>query len=116
MLTGIHPKLPMRDKTATKRFYLDNLAFEELGDYGDYLMVGKDDIEIHFFKFKELNPLDNYGMVYIRTTEIHTLYSNLLENKILIHPNAPLQKKPWGQWEFSLLDPDHNLLTFGQSF
>jgi len=23
--------------------------------------------------------------------------------------------KPWGQKEFALLDPDHNLLTFGQA-
>lgn len=115
MLTAIHPKLPMRDKETTKRYYLDNLAFEELADYGDYLMIGKDSIEIHFFEFKDLNPLDNYGMVYIRTTEIQTLYNNLLDYKIAIHPNAPLLEKPWGQWEFSLLDPDNNLLTFGQS-
>ena len=26
-----------------------------------------------------------------------------------------LQIKPWGQKEFSLLDPDYNLLTFGES-
>jgi hypothetical protein len=25
-----------------------------------------------------------------------------------------LEIKPWGMKEFSLLDPDHNLLTFGQ--
>jgi len=25
-----------------------------------------------------------------------------------------LEKKPWGQKEFSMLDPDNNLLTFGQ--
>jgi len=31
-----------------------------------------------------------------------------------IHPNAPLEAKPWGQLEFFLLDPDNNLLTFGQ--
>jgi hypothetical protein len=26
-----------------------------------------------------------------------------------------MEIKPWGQIEFSLLDPDHNLLTFGQT-
>jgi hypothetical protein len=26
-----------------------------------------------------------------------------------------LEIKPWGQKEFSLLDPDNNLLTFGES-
>jgi hypothetical protein len=39
----------------------------------------------------------------------------LLDNKIWIHPNGQLEIKPWGQKEFALLDPDHNLLTFGQS-
>jgi hypothetical protein len=52
--------------------------------------------------------------VYIRTNDIETLYQSLLEKKISIHPNGPLESKPWGQKEFSLLDPDKNLLTFGQ--
>jgi catechol 2,3-dioxygenase-like lactoylglutathione lyase family enzyme len=49
MLTAICPKLPMRDKAATKRFYIDRLGFKELGDYDGYLMVKKDSVEIHFF-------------------------------------------------------------------
>lgn len=114
MLTHIHPKLPMRNKSATKDYYLNQLGFKELGDYGDYLMVAKEDIEIHFFEFKALDPKENYGQVYIRTNAIDQLYQSLLQNKVAIHPNGPLQTKPWGQREFSLLDPDHNLLTFGQ--
>ena len=39
---------------------------------------------------------------------------SFLYQKISIHPNGPLEIKPWGQKEFSLLDPDGNLLTFGQ--
>jgi hypothetical protein len=46
MLLNINPKLPMRQKPLTKEFYLKKLGFKELGDYGDYLMVGKDNIEI----------------------------------------------------------------------
>ncbi len=115
MLTNINPKLPMRSKAVTKDFYLNKLRFQELGDYNDYLMVGKDNIEIHFFEFKELNPKENYGQVYIRTDDIDKLYQSLLDNKISIHPNGHLQIKPWGQKEFALLDPDNNLLTFGQS-
>jgi hypothetical protein len=38
----------------------------------------------------------------------------LLKNKVNIHPNGPLTIKPWGQKEFSVLDPDNNLLTFGE--
>ena len=117
MLTHIHPKLPMRDKNATKDFYLNKLGFKEFGkaDYDGYLMIEKDDIQIHFFEFKDLDPNENYGQVYIRTNDIGQLYQSLLDNKIRIHPNGPLQLKPWGQKEFSLLDPDKNLLTFGES-
>ena len=62
-----------------------------------------------------LNPLENYGQVYIRVDDVDALYQEMLEHKVSIHPGGPLAVKPWGQMEFSLLDPDHNLLTFGQS-
>jgi catechol 2,3-dioxygenase-like lactoylglutathione lyase family enzyme len=116
MFTAIHPKLPMRDKTATKDFYINQLGFHMFGnaDYEGYLMVEKDNIQIHFFEFKELNPLENYGQVYIRTSNIEALYEQMKQTKAGIHPNGHLQTKPWGQKEFSMLDPDHNLLTFGE--
>ncbi len=117
MLTEINPKLPMRDKAVTREFYLTKLGFEEYGiaDFEGYLMVKKDNVQIHFFEFRELNPRENYGQDYIRTDDIDGLYKSLLEKKVSIHPNGHLQIKQWGQKEFSLLDPDNNLLTFGQS-
>ena len=106
----------MRNKEVTRVYYI-GLGFEEFGkaDYDDYLMVQKDQIQLHFFEFKNLDPKENYGQVYIRTDAIDSLYGSLLENNVLIHPNGRIQEKPWGQKEFSLLDPDNNLLTFGQA-
>jgi catechol 2,3-dioxygenase-like lactoylglutathione lyase family enzyme len=117
MLTKIHPKLPMRNKAVTKEYYLNQLGFRLVGnqDFEGYLMVEKDAIQIHFFEFKTLNPKENYGQVYIRTNNIDAVYQSFLDNNISIHPNGALETKPWGQREFVLLDPDHNLLTFGQS-
>lgn len=117
MLIAISPKLPMRNKAITRDYYLNKLGFEEFGsaDFDGYLMLKKDNIEIHFFEFKELDIKENDGQVYIRTDDIDNLYQSLLDNKISIHPNGHLQTKPWGQREFALLDPDNNLLTFGQS-
>lgn len=116
MLTAIHPKLPMRDKSVTKEYYINLLGFEQQGgEYDDYLMIKKDNIEIHFFLFKELDTKENYGQVYIRTNDIDTLYQSLLDNHVAIHPYGQLDIRPWGQREFALLDPDSNLLTFGQS-
>ncbi len=114
MLTDIHPKLPMRDRAKTKAYYLELGFLPSGGEYEDYLMMKKDQVEIHFFLYKELDPKENYGQVYIRTGDIDALYQSLLDHNIAIHPNGPLQDKPWGQREFSLLDPDNNLLTFGQ--
>jgi len=117
MLTAIHPKLPMRDKAITSNYYLHQLGFTLAGsaDYDGYLMVEKDNIQIHFFEYKDLDPKENYGQVYIRTNDIDGLYQSLLANNVAIHPAGHLATKPWGQKEFSLLDPDNNLLTFGQA-
>ena len=107
----------MRDKSVTREFYLNQLGFQQFGnDYDGYLMVQKDNIQIHFFVFKDLDPRDNYGQVYIRTDEISTLYQSMLDKKLSIHPAGHLQVKPWGQKEFSMLDPDNNLLTFGAGY
>ena len=107
----------MRNKTITKDYYINQLGFQAFGDndFDGYLMVHKDTIQIHFFEFKALDPKENYGQVYIRTNDIDKLYQLFLDNGISIHPNGHLETKPWGQREFALLDPDNNLLTFGQS-
>jgi len=114
MLTVVIPKLPMRNTFATKEFYLNKPGFTKLGDCGDYIIMKKDNFEIHFFEFKDLDPKKNYGQVYIRTNNIENAYREFLNNNVSIHPNGALETKFWGQKEFSLLDSDYNLLTFGQ--
>lgn len=112
MLTQINPKLPMRDKQTTKAFYIEKLGFDLFGyDYPNYLMVEKDEIQLHFFAFKDLDPKENYGQVYIRTNTIDTLYGHFKSQGVKM---TALEMKPWGQKEFAVLDPDNNLLTFGQ--
>jgi hypothetical protein len=114
VLQSIHPKLPMRHKAATRSFYIDQLGFEDIGriDYPGYLMIRKDEIEIHFFEFAELDPKENYGQVYIRTSDIRSLYEWMVSKNIRC---TALETKPWRQVEFATWDPDHNLLTFGES-
>ncbi|MFC4721743.1 hypothetical protein ACFO5O_05400 [Geojedonia litorea] len=55
MLTTIHPKLPMRNKAVTKDYYVNTLGFTIVGstNYDDYLMLEKDQAQIHFFKFQK---------------------------------------------------------------
>ncbi|PSK89803.1 bleomycin resistance protein [Taibaiella chishuiensis] len=116
MLQTVHPKLPMRDKAATLAFYRDRLGFNEVGpnSYEGYLMLEREGVQLHFFGFKALDPAENYGQVYIRTDDIEKIYRELSEQNI-VHPAGHLHTKPWGQRECAALDPDNNLLTFGQS-
>ncbi len=115
MLLEVNPKLPICNKEITKDYYLNKLGFKQFGaDYDAYLMIERDHIQLHFFEFKDLDPKENYGQVYIRTKEIERLYQSFLDNKVRIHPNSLLEVKPWGMKEFALLDTDFNLLTFGQ--
>ncbi len=117
MLTAIIPKLPMRNKSVTRHFYVNQLGFTYIGsdDFDPYLIVEKDHLQIHFFEFRTLDPKENYGQLYIRTDHVDELYQHMVNQQIAIHPNGHLANKPWHQREFSLLDPDNNLLTFGQS-
>lgn len=116
MISSIIAKLPMRDKAATRDFYCHKLRFQDIGsaDFDGYLLLERDGAELHFFAFAELNLAENYGQIYVRTPNIEALYAEFLANGVAIHPNGQLAAKPWGQKEFSVLDPDHNLLTFGQ--
>ena len=98
MLTDINPKLPMRDKSVTREFYINKLGFQQFGNnYDGYLMVQKDNIQIHFFEFKELDPKENYGQVYIRTDDIDNFYQSMLDKKLSIHPAGHLQANPGGK-------------------
>lgn len=114
MFTAINPKLPMRNKAVTKEFYINKLGFSIFGqaDYDGYVMLEKDQIQIHFFEFKDIDPKENYGQVYIRTNDIEAFYHQVKNNAV---KTTTLEYKPWGQKEFSILDPDNNLLTIGQS-
>ena len=115
MITSVIPKLPFTEKQKTQDFYL-KLGCTLDSDYGDYLIVSLEQIELHFFSFPDLKPDTSDFMIYIRIdSDIETYYQKFQDAGIAIHPNGKLEKKPWNQLEFSILDPCGTLLTFGQS-
>ncbi len=106
----------MRNKAITRAFYQQYLGFADIGehDYPEYLLLERDGQELHFFLFEALRESENYGQIYLRTDAIDDLYRSFQVLGTPIHPNGALGNRPWGMREFSVLDPDHNLLTFGQ--
>lgn len=118
MLFDVHPMLPMRNKAITKDFYVNQLGFTALNDqdtFPQYLMLKKDKVEIHFFLYPDLQIAEHDGMCYIRTDNVEEWYQLALNKKLDIPDLGHLKEKPWYQKEFSLRDPDNNLLTFGEN-
>jgi hypothetical protein len=111
----IIPKLPAIDLEKTRIYFETQLQFETSSWYPGYLIMEKGTAEIHFFSFADLDPLTNYAQVYVRLENgIDELYQDYLSRGVAIHPNGPLEDKPWSMREFSVLDPNNTLLTFGQ--
>lgn len=109
------PKLPAINLEETQSYFEKALGFTLISLYPEYAIMKNGDTELHFFEFKELDPLTNYSMIYIRVpSEIEKLYDGLRESGAIMHPNGKLEIKPWGVKEFAVLDPNHTLITFGQ--
>lgn len=114
MISLIIPKLPFINKEKTLDYY-QKLGFELVSDYGDYFITKYQQLEIHFFEFSTLVPEKSDFMIYLRIDNaIENFYQNIQDKGIEIHPNGNLETKPWNVSEFSLLDPNGTLLTFGE--
>jgi catechol 2,3-dioxygenase-like lactoylglutathione lyase family enzyme len=114
------PILPARDLEETRDFYL-RLGFEVAGwwpQFGGYAAFKRDELEVHFFLFRDLSPLENYGQCYWRVDDADALYreyslANLPRDG---HPRlVPIESKPWGMREFAVVDPNGNLVRIGQA-
>ena len=114
MIISIIPKLPFIEKQKTIDFYTQ-LDFTLQSDYGDYAIMTSEQTELHLFSFPSLQPAKSDFMIYLRIMDIESLYAALQKKGIAIHPNGKLEIKSWNQKEFSILDPNGTLLTFGQS-
>lgn len=115
MIQSAIPKLPFINKVLTIDFYIQQLGFELIADYGDYFLLKLDDAELHFFAYPDLKPEKSDFMIYLRVKDnIEALHAQWSHLKPALERLGNLELKPWGQKEFPLIDPNGTLLTFGQ--
>jgi catechol 2,3-dioxygenase-like lactoylglutathione lyase family enzyme len=110
-MTMAVPIIPARDTVASAEWYRDNLGFELVHTEPEYAIVERDDVGIHFWGPSGISPERSDTMFRIRVDGIDGLYEHCRAREI-VHPNAPLEEKPWGAREFAVIDRDGNLLTF----
>lgn len=105
------PVLASLDIRRTTEFFVSKLGFELVyASQGEYGIVRSGPVTIHFWACSDPGiPKATSCRVQVRG--IATLHE-LCRSAGIVHPNAPLQTKPWGNSEFAILDPDGNLVTF----
>ena len=112
------PTLPCRSMSATVEFY-KRLGFEGGAHEfnSEYAILRRGAVELHFFAHKELVPAESSAGCYIRVLDVESIYRAISPSQLPrtgIPRMDTLEDKPWGLREFSVVDPDGNLLRIGQ--
>lgn len=110
-MTMAVPIIPARETASSTAWYRDHLGFEVVHVEPEYAVVERDDVGVHFWGPSRIKPEDSMTMFRIKVSGIDELYEHCRAQGI-VHPNAPLEEKPWGAREFAVRDGDGNLVTF----
>ena len=117
MLTRACPILPSRDLDVTETFYAKlGFKFGSRYDAEGYLILYRDDVELHFFRAPDHVPETCDHGVYLRLTEV-AAWSDDLAEKIPERDGfprfSPAEEKGWGMFELTVFDPDGTILRAG---
>ncbi|PWK69029.1 glyoxalase/bleomycin resistance protein/dioxygenase superfamily protein [Aminobacter sp. AP02] len=104
------PVLPTPDIGESRDFYRDKLGFAVVGEMDDYLIVRRNEIEIHFWKSDD-RKLPEVSSCYIRGGEVPALHAEFSARNV--EKLSPFTVRPWNMKEFYVHDPHGNLLRFG---
>lgn len=110
-LKGVVAVLPVKDLVAASAFYQDKLGFTQVFDMGGYVGIVRGPLELH---------LDGSGWggglvsVRINLTGIDDIHAEIAPKGVVMK-DEPLETKPWGMRQFSVLDPAGNRVTFAQN-
>lgn len=118
MLEKLCPILPSRDIDTTEAFY-HSLAFHTVyKDTTQYLLMKRDNAEIHFFHKPDHRPDDCDHGAYLRPSDVDAFSDQVSALKLPENKGFPrfwpAEDKPWGMREATLWDPDGNLIRAGQ--
>jgi len=112
MLTAIGqpvPELPVADVERAQQHYRDRLGFEIAWLYPtkDIGAASRGDVAI-FFR-KRVEPFEP-AVHWVSAPDIDASYRECLDFGADVV--EPLEKKPWGLWQFTVKDLDGNLFYF----
>ena len=113
------PTLPARDLDETIAF-CGQLGFKvvfRVPDPEGYIIVRREALEIHYYRWPDLDPASNYAGCYIRVSDVDALYRAFSAARLPargIPSLGGIEKKFFNMREFRLVDPNGNLLRVGE--
>jgi catechol 2,3-dioxygenase-like lactoylglutathione lyase family enzyme len=105
------PVLASLDLNETVTFYTERLGFATQMHIDNYVIVGRDGSEIHFWLCNERHVAENTSC-YVRVVDTQALFDEFKSRGLSIEPP---EVRPWGMKELYVIDPHGNLLKFGES-
>lgn len=120
MIETAVPILPSRNLNETVVFY-ERLGFENRGappDEWNYLIIGRDGGELHFFHAPSVDPLTTDAGCYIRVTDADALFEEWQHTGVAADPATgsrliPPSNTDYGMREFAVVDQSGNLVRLG---
>ena len=118
MLEKLCPIMPSGDIARSEAFYSSLGFFTVYKEIDQYLLMKRDDAEVHFF-FKETHqPKDSEHGAYLRPSDVNAFSEEVEELGLPADKGWPrfwpAEDKDWGMREAVIWDPDGNLIRAGQ--
>lgn len=103
------PNLAVRDVPAAQAWYRDTLGLKANWIWEDtFGSVGMDRIELFLYESDDARP----GICSVFVEDVEAVYERCRPDANVV---SELELKPWGVREFSVQDPDGNVLRIGHS-
>ena len=116
MLAAI-PAFPVSNVSRALDFYRERLGMSVRYQEDEFVILQRDAFELHIWAANKPDVpgaepfIAGTASCRVQVSEVDALSAEL-EPRGIVHPNGPLEDKPWGTREFAILDPDNNLITF----
>jgi len=112
------PILPAADTARSLEWWTQVCGFRETfrdSTPPTYVGINRGDAILHISGMNDKKLARTVGeqtMVRVIVAGIEAMYSEYQDRGGILHPNGPLQTKPWGTKEFTVLDPNGVCVTF----
>jgi len=111
------PVLPAADVQASLAWWTGACGFREVFCHGNYAGIERDGVAVHLAEMTDkalAKAVGEQTMVRVQVTGVDALYAEYVGRGGVVHPNGPLEKKPWGSREFAAIDPNGVCVTFAE--